>query len=271
MIPYFIFAFLTYMLDMYLLHPDGASNAAISKQIYGIFYGNGNSGYLAFNVALWFLPCLFVSKVSLALLTRVVRSEKIILATLVLASFVGYAFSAFSQNTKLLFGIESALTAIVFLGAGYLWSQSAVLKSHFTKRKFLVLFASTVFTIIFAALNYYLYGHQIDMRLNRLNNYFFFYAGAFSGISICLVASMIIKKNALLEYFGKYSLVLFVWHTLLFAYFRANAIPPIKIEFINPTLYIIMAASIILFLRLLIEKIKLATLYRNRRLTHEWS
>jgi fucose 4-O-acetylase-like acetyltransferase len=129
-----------------------------------------------------------------------------------------------------------------------------------------MLFAATVLTIIFAALNYYMYGHQIDMRLNRLNNYFFFYAGALSGISVCLTASMLIKKNTLLEYFGKHSLLLFVWHTLLFAYFRTHAFPPIKIAFINPTLYTIMATSIILFMRFLIEKIKFATFYRfNKR------
>lgn len=245
------------------MHPQGETSQEIKKQLYGILLGNGNGGYLAFNVALWFLPCLFVSKVSLALLTRIVKEKKNILLSLICLSIIGYAFSIFFHQLKLPFSIESALTATVFLGAGYLWNQSEALKHCMTQKRMLILIVSIVSTILFAALNFYLYGHQIDMRLNRLNNYFFFYAGALSGISVCLTGSMIIKKNTLLEYFGKHSLLLFVWHTLLFTYFRTHAIPPIKIPFINPTLYIIMAASIILFIQYVLEKTTLNGLYKR--------
>jgi acyltransferase len=267
LIPYFLFAVLTFMLDFYLMHPYGDSTENIKKQIYGIFYGNGNEGYLAFNVALWFLPCLFVAKVAFAGLTSFVKNKKHILGILILLSLLGYAWSILLHTTRLPFGIESAMTATVFLGIGYLWNQSTKVKNFMTDRKMLVLCTSIAMTILFAYLNYHFYGHQIDMRLNRLNNYFFFYGGAFNGIIVCLITSMLINKNYILEYLGKHSLLLFAWHTVLYAYFRTHSIPPIKIAYVSPVLYLIMATSIILAMRFVVEKIKFATLYRRNKVT----
>jgi acyltransferase len=263
-VPYFLFALVTFALDIFLMHPNGETPAEINKQLYGILYGNGNQGYLAFNVALWFLPCLFVSKIALAALTKWVARKQYILICLILISVIGYLTSILFHNVRLPFGIESALTAIVFLGAGYLWAQSERLKHMLTQKQLVILFFAAVSTLVFATLNFHFYGHQIDMRVNRLNNYFFFYAGAFSGITVCLITSMLIKKNQLLEYLGRHSMLLFVWHTVIYAFFRTHAIPPVKIPYVNPPLYLLMATSIILFGQLLFSKLKLSLRYVRR-------
>lgn len=263
LIPYVIFALLTLVVSYIILQPQVYTYESLTKQLYGIFYGNGNKGYLAYNVALWFLPCLFLAKISFALLTRIATNNKIIIAILLLSSWVGYYFSALLTSQKLFFGLEIAFTAIVFFGAGYLWNQNEKLKTLMAKRKVSFFVLAAFITILFAWLNFHFYGYQIDMRLNRLNNYFLFYIAAFSGIAMALLLSMMIRKNAVLEYFGKHSMLLFVWHTMLFSYFRMHGIPPIKIAYVSPVIYLLQAAGIILACRLLIEKLKLKVIYKK--------
>lgn len=265
LIPYFLFAVLTFIASYILLQPQVYTYDSFMKQAYGVFFGNGNNGYLAYNVALWFLPCLFLIKVSFALLTKYVQKQRVILTVLVLMSLVGYYFSALHPSVKLFYGLETAFTGFVFFGAGYLWNQSEKIKHVFMQRKVVLLIVFAAIAGIFAWLNFYFYGNQIDMRMNHLNNYYFFYLGAFGGIAASVLLSMIIKKNVLLEYFGKHSLILFVWHTVLFTYFRMHGVPPIKIDFVSPTIYLLQAAGIILLSRLLIEKIKLKVLYRRNK------
>ena len=66
LLPYFIFAFLSYLL--WLSRSNIAPEEAF-RQFYGIFYGNGTE-YLAFNNLLWFLPSLFVTKTGFGLITK---------------------------------------------------------------------------------------------------------------------------------------------------------------------------------------------------------
>ena len=260
LLPYFLFAVLTFIASYIILQPQTYTYESFTKQLYGMFYGNGNKGYLAYNVALWFLPCLFLTKIAFAFLSRFITNKGYLIPILIGFSLIGYGLSVFYPALKLFFGLETALTAFVFYGAGYLWNQSTGLKTFMMQKKVLLFGLTLLLTLLFAWLNFYFYGTQIDMRMNRMNNYFLFYFGAFSGIAASIIGSMLIKKNALLEYFGKHSLVLFVWHTMLFTYFRLHAIPPIKIEFVSPTLYLIQAAGIILFVRVFIEKMKAASL-----------
>lgn len=255
--PYVLFAILTFIVGFIILQPQNYTYDAIMKQIYGVLYGNGNNGYLAYNVALWFLPCLFLVKVFFALLARIINNDKGIILILITFSLFGYYFSAFQPESKLFFGLETAFTGIVFFGAGYLWNKNEKLKHLFISNNLLILCVAIIATITFAWLNFHFYGNQIDMRLNRINNYYLFYLGAFSGITASILLSMIIKKNSLLEYFGKHSLILFVWHTVLFSFFRLHNIPPFKIEFITPIIFVIQASAIIFIFRIFIDKIKI--------------
>lgn len=56
LIPYVIFALLTYLFA-FVSHTAGdISFTGILYQLFGIVYGNGNDGMLGYNVVLWFLP-----------------------------------------------------------------------------------------------------------------------------------------------------------------------------------------------------------------------
>lgn len=192
--------------------------SAFLGHLSGIIYGNSSS--LFFNIVLWFLPCLFITKISFAVISKVINDDRILVGFLLGLSILGYYLSINFPNLALPFGIESALTAILFFGIG-----SIIKTNYFEKagqivknQSFLILISSLIICLISAFWNYSIYGYQIDIRLNNLANYPLFLVGAFSGIiAVCLI-SILIKKNSVLELLGKYSLVLFALHPIVFFY-----------------------------------------------------
>jgi acyltransferase len=271
MIPYFLFAALTYLF-WFIKEPSTHNTLQdLYTQIYGILYGNGNNGYLYFNVALWFLPCLFVTKLAFAAITRVSTKVKILVPVLVFFSVVGYIISTYYASVKLPLGIETALSAIVFFGSGYLVNKHRNIFQKIKKKSLLFFVAGLGLTIVFATINYHVYGNQIDMRMNRVNNYFLFYLGAISGIFTWVACSMLIGKNYILEYIGQHTLVLFVWHYLLYAYFTdimtlivsANVLSSIAL--IRPTLYTVLAVGVILIGTKLLKELKYSALQLKKK------
>lgn len=261
--PYFFFAFLTFTLSLLQSKNSNFFSQSALWQFFGIFYGNGNEGRLAFNVVLWFLPCLFITKTIFASVTHFVTDKKWIIAILLLFSVTGYFFSLYLPKVKLPFGIETAINAVVFFGAGFLWnSKSEKLQNFFQKYAKTLFILSLLISITLAAISYEQFGTQIDMRQNRFHNYFLFYTAAFGGILSCVFLSMTIHKNKLLEYIGKHSLILFIWHLLVFSYIskflrffvHEETLRASRNTYLAP-LYTITAIIIILLVSFLIKKL----------------
>jgi len=217
LIPYFLFALASLVLWFIILSPKDQTLNAIYSQIIGIFFGNANNGYLAINTVLWFLPCLFLTKQIFWRLSKL--NKNILILTLIIFSLAGFTSSLYFSNIKLPFGFEIALTGIVFFGMGYLWNFIPdKINAIFNKYNIFLMAIFIVLTVFFADLNYQTYGLQIDMRLNRLNNYYYFYIAAISGILAIIFLSKFINKNKLLEYLGKNTMPLFIWHYFVFIY-----------------------------------------------------
>jgi fucose 4-O-acetylase-like acetyltransferase len=122
-----------------------------------------------------------------------------------------------------------------------------------TKRRLLFLLGSAGVWVLFAVLNFNAYGTQVDLRLDRLNNYGYFYLAAFGGIVAVIVLSQIIQRNAVLEYLGKQTLVIFAWHLLLFSYIGQmfhliglNVLLARLPKFTSPIMYSLTAIGVIL-------------------------
>lgn len=261
LLPYFIFA-LAGLLIWILQNNIPLVSATTLRQLFGILYGNGNNNFLAFNVVLWFLPSLFLTKVFFAGLTKGVQNHMVIILSLFVFSVAGYLFSILFPFAKLFFGIETVLTAIVFFGSGFLWKKNPEpLTSFFTQysRQLLVFFL--LLTIAIATISFATYGYQIDMRMNRIYNFGYFYLGAFSGILTIVLLSMIIRKNYILEYIGKHSILLLAWHMLSFFYltkFFQLFLDPSLINTYRNTLfsiiYTFLSVGIILLITDLVKK-----------------
>ena len=261
-IPYYLFAILTYVFAFVSQTAGDLSLSGIAYQVFGVLYGNGNNGMLGYNVVLWFLPCLFITKLTFAAITRKVSGNKLLLLVLSLSAVIGALISFFMPWLKLPFGFESALTALVFFGGGYLSMQNKKRISIFMNQKKLLILTVTLFTVLIATLNYRISGYQTDLRINHLGNVVLFYLAAFGGIAAVTALSQLITRNIILQYIGKHSLVVFAWHNILFIDLK-NLINTLlnqntinTIHFFMPTFYVCIAISIILFSRLIILKLK---------------
>lgn len=217
LLPYFIFSFLSISFWIALNYQELTLDV-ITKQITSIFYGNGTNGWLAFNTVLWFLPCLFVTRILFRLMTGMTHKTSVLFSFLILSSLFGYFFSQIFPTSKLFFGIEVALTAVVFYGLGFLWNYLPE-KALQTLQKYSVLSFCLVFIIFLltANLTYILYGLQIDMRANRLQHFGLFYASALTGITGTILVCQRFGTNKLLAYLGRNTMVLFVWHLIVFS------------------------------------------------------
>ena len=264
LIPYVFFAIISYVI--YLSHNDMSSLSVVKvvTQMSGIIYGNSST--LFFNDILWFLPCLFAAKMGFAIIAKLLKRKEIIFVSLVVFSLLGYFVSFEFPEIRLPFGAESALTAIVFLGLGSIYTTNRKVFNHaklyilFKKYSFLVMVLFAAVCVVVATISFNLYGHQADIRLNHLNNYFLYYIASMSGIITTIILSKIIRKNVALEYIGRNTLVLFALHPIIFFYIAltTNIIftdSLLKvISPISPFLYTILSIVIILFINLLFRK-----------------
>jgi len=224
LIPYFLFAFLTYGWWIITQNNGFPTLNEFSSHMRGILYGSGARSGLFFNTLLWFLPCLFAAKVGFELLTRISDSSKKLVISLFIFAAVGFAFSILFPELKLPFHIETALSAVVFVGAGYLFYRYyEKIHSYFENNVSKLLIISLLLLLISAIINYSLTGLQNDMRLNRLNNPILFYISSFSGISTTILISMKIGKEKLLEFLGKISLYLFILHPLILYHIKESS------------------------------------------------
>lgn len=266
LIPYYIFATLTYGFTLISQTAGDISLGGITYQLFGIFYGSGRDGMLGYNVVLWFLPCLFITKLTFAAITRKITQTKQLLIVLLTSAVSGYLLSFFIPWLKLPFGFEIALTGLTFFGAGYLLRIYQQKFKLIIQQKTWVAIVALLFTILIANINYYISGEKVDLRVNQLSNIFLFYLGSFGGIIGIIAMSRVIAKNGLLEYIGRHSMILFAWHNVLFTDLTNFISSMVTKDFLNnmkfimPTFYAGSIISIILFSRMLVIKLK-ATLH----------
>ena len=267
LIPYFIFALLSYFLWWIENANLRFEITAFLNHLSGILYGNSSS--LFFNIVLWFLPCLFITKMGFVLLTNFIKNEKLIIFFLLTFSLLGYFAFIYLPDLVLPFGIESALTAIVFYGGGSILKTNHLKAIDFkiNKNFFLILGVVLLVLMLSSQVNYEIYSRQIDIRLNNLGNYFLFYLGAISGIIFTVIISRMINKNYILEKIGKNALVLFVFHPFVFFYLNTIMVAVFGIEVFHKwkdlllsPLYTIIAIVVILAMVFIYKKIKLSIL-----------
>jgi acyltransferase len=271
LVPYFIFAFIMFFLWVIGLKTTNIFSPGIIRQFLSIFYANSNNGLMVFNDVLWFLPALFVTRILFASIANFSVKARTLISVLLLFSVFGYLFSIFASNIKLPFGAETAISAVVFYGAGFLWNRSEKTKALLFRYKYFLFILLFIVGAYIATNAFHIYGRQIDMRLNHLNNYFYFYIAAFSGIFAWISFSVAINKNSLLEKIGRNSLILFVWHPIVFTYFGVilntilglNLIKSIRL-FI-PLIYTAISITVILLVNSFYNKLKLAFIFRYSR------
>lgn len=213
LIPYFSFALLTYLFWLIIGSKIDPDDGAVDKLIpfFGIFYGNGIDPWLMFNAPLWFLPCLFIVEVIYFFLKKFSTNDKTLFLYLVIMSVIGYLDSIL-MPFRLPWSIDVSLTAVVFFGIGNL------LKKHnlfldvlipYKSKVILIFFLCLILNILITFIN-----GSVDMNNIKLNNYFYFYIGALSGIIPYLVLSYKVQNLKFLDFLGRNTLIIMCLHIL---------------------------------------------------------
>ena len=219
LIPYLSFGVFSYIMWFFIIgriKKDVLPINAIVHFLTNIIYGVGGWGWLQFNITLWFFPCLFVTELIFFFLIRL-PSRKSLGVALFSLSVIGYFFFKVVdiEKFRLPFGVDIALTAVVFYGLGYLVKPYILNDSFKVWYQWPLLLLGTLAYIVFSNLN-----QSIDFYLGNFGkNYFYFYLAALSGILFWAQISRLIKPNQLFTEIGKNTLVIFPLHLLLFPFY----------------------------------------------------
>ncbi|MGQ9919927.1 MAG: acyltransferase family protein [Desulfobacca sp.] len=213
LIPYVLFALLSYLLWVLFLRHVGTRQAAQVPPLIpllGILYGSDVHDFLAPNVVLWFFPCLFVTELYFSVLARI-RSHLLLGLALVPCAILGFLAPIFLP-WRLPWGIDLACTTLVFYGAGYL-TRDALPRLSLRDPWWGV--GLVVSLAIYVALS--LYNQPVAIIIGNYGDSFFaFYGAAAAGIVFWSIVAQRLQSSRLLQMIGQHTLVLFALHLLVF-------------------------------------------------------
>lgn len=220
MIPYFTWALL--FLIPYMLFGSNIgkligthSSFDLKTQIINVFYGNGNHNALKQNTSLWFLPALFSTEILYYFLIKLLhkKSKTIKIITLIPLTIISY-LANYKLNIIFPWGINTALVIGIFYYIGYLFKEYDI----FTKEKLFkgiyiipILILGSIFSYINGKISYL--GYQYNNLTYAL------IAGLSLSIGTIYIASLM-KENKILEYIGKNTMGILIFHKIIILVFR---------------------------------------------------
>jgi fucose 4-O-acetylase-like acetyltransferase len=225
LIPYFLFALLTYLFWLFIgkhFGEDANMHLSLVKPLVGILYANGIDNWLSFNVPLWYLPCLFIVEISFFYVSK--ANSTIRFAILVVLGILGYLLSL-TTFVRLPWSINVAFTAIVIYGIG---NFAYTIISQFEKHKIL----SIISGIFLLGLTYAIsrVNGRIDMNANHYGNVLLFYCGAFCGILAIINFSQVIPNSNTLIFIGRNTLVILALHGIIISLIKGVMLLVLKID-----------------------------------------
>jgi acyltransferase len=211
LIPYFAWGLLTYLPWVIISRHHGSyPDLSPLKPLIGLLYGTGSGTWLIHNGALWFLPCLFATR--LLFFTAFKTFDRAALpwpiALMALAGFAAPGVIPFPVP----WGVDVALVAVGFFATGFVLRDrllSFPALSLATLGCFLVLSAAGQIASLSA-------NERISMAERAYGNPFLFISAAFLGIAFWFAVAKSVRPSALMTKLGEASILIFVLHTLVF-------------------------------------------------------
>ena len=216
MVPYYIWALL-FIIPFYLFGSStgdaiGASYSVfgLKKTLFNILYANGILFDLIQNSALWFLPSLFSMEIIYYHIIKRSDNNKSLTAFFLLLEIFVATITYKFMNFIFPLGINTCLHFGIFFHIGYLIKKYNLIDSILFNN----IFSFVIITLIglFAALVNYRVVSAIDYTYGNL--YFAISSGIFLSTSV-LIISKKIKSNKLLEYIGRNTMGILIFHKLV--------------------------------------------------------
>lgn len=240
-IPYFLYGIISVII--YMVTNKAFSVKAFFENILILFY---ESGIIKFNIALWFLPCLFLSCIIMFFIIKYIKNVNITCAVLLIICIL---LDYFIKIPLLPFNIHSLPYSVFFMLLGYC---SKELLNIIPKLKPIYnILLSALFYIITLIVTYF--NQRSSLNTNTYNNIWLYFIGAISGIFATLILSDLLSKFKPICKLGENSLGIMVIHSPLLMIIlkiisKLSNILKINDFSLNSNAFIAVSASIILTL-----------------------
>lgn len=162
---------------------------------------------------LWFLPVLLMVECCVAIaMNRVSKNKKasVVFLSILFVTLIGVGSTGI-EYSGILGWIVRCINGTVWYYIGFYLSVCA--KKHievFWDHRCIgtiYILAALLVNLICTGIN-----GRVDMYLNRFNNILVYIIAALSGIYFCMGIAIFIKRNIVLEYLGRYSLIIMCTH-----------------------------------------------------------
>ena len=207
LVPYFIFALSSFIFWFFVVRSFSIRGQVFSINpwfpFWGIFYGIGVDQWRnPIDIALWFLPCLFVTEMIFWHINNYFRGSTQLFAVL-LCGIVGYVTSIWAVF-RLPWSVDVAFTAIVFYSVGNIarnWDERIISLKWIWK-----IVGMTSLAVLGYCLS--LINGKPDMNYNFYGSPLLFYSAAFSGIYFWYYMIRLLPTMRLFEYMGQNTIIL---------------------------------------------------------------
>lgn len=216
MIPYFKISSILFII-WYTLSGRNQGITVVLKNLFGVAYSQGGGEYMAWGIPMWFIPCLFLTNITLFLLLR--YKKKYLLHHIFTFSILGYTLGIIRKGMmnngqemlRLPWSFDVMLIGIVFFVAGYLLKDKV---EKIKDKKINIIFSSILFlgAIILSKIN-----GRIDMYTLNYKNYFLLFITGGLGILGCIYISRYIKENKVFLKMGENTIYLLAFHINILA------------------------------------------------------
>lgn len=221
MIPYFIWALL-FLIPYFVLGQNignslgTASSFSLKEQLFNVLYGNGNNAALKQNSSLWFLPALFSMEIVYYFIINLINKREKIEIPILLFSIV-VCYITYSLPIVLPWGLNTVLNFESCFLIGYLFKKHNV----FSKKKLFKVYY--IIPILVIGLLACFYNKEIVSCIDY--EYGNIILALLSGISLSIFViyiSYIIDNNKILEYIGKNTMGILIFHKLIILVFQTK-------------------------------------------------
>lgn len=221
MVPYFVWALLFLVVYMFLGQGVGetlnkSSSFDIKTQIINVLYGNGNNAALKQNSALWFLPALFTMEIIYYFIIKLVnKRNKLKIPLIISLVIIGYITNTFLK-VYLPWGINTSLNIGMFFLIGYLCKEHEL----FTKQKLFKVYY--IIPILIIGVLAACFNKKVSYMSYDYSN---FTLALLSGLCLSIITfyvSYLISKNKLLEYIGRNTMGILIFHKIILVLFQSK-------------------------------------------------
>jgi fucose 4-O-acetylase-like acetyltransferase len=210
LVPYVVFYAVMFIYFVLIGNRYGeTSGMSMWIPVKGFFYSNSDNLQDIFR-PMWFLTCLFVVEIMFFWIHRFVRNGFQLALVLIVSSAIGF-FSGLYLPFRLPWSMDTAFTAVVFCGVGYLLRENddrLQVKRPPARIMLILLFLAV--NLVFSRLN-----RGVSLLSNNYHNYFYFYVAAIAGILGYTLIARVIRDFRPLTFIGKNSLIIFAFHAMV--------------------------------------------------------